>query len=849
MKKKIASLILSLATIQHLQCADFIWIGGVDSNILNPQNWTSTNVPGGSDTAVFSSVGTYFIPTLNGSPPSDISIGTIRFADKTSYNHNISVSVSTQLILQQTGIENLGGAEQFFLINGPNSILRFENSSSADVNQSDNVYYSITNSGRVRFANTATASNSHISLLSTGGLLEFFSNATAAEAKITINGSNSTVNFFNNSLGGDATLASSNLGSIVFTNTSKAQNAVISLDKSTLTFNSSSQANSAHITAVNTSTVTFSTNSSANAAFIKANRSKIFFNNNASGDSATISLASFSNLEFNQNNTLASVNSDISSKINIKGFQLTLGNTNENSVIEGVINGLEGSLIKNGTGTLVLDGENTYTGETVINNGKLAGYGSVAGNLTLLSSTTFSSGNNTVDSFRIGGQYVQHAGTHLQVFVNGQGYASTVAAAGKASINGDLRISSPNNTYSVGNRYVLVHSDQGLTGTFVNTCIDNPYFIPTVTYDSSNAFLTVRTDFKTFTKNQNQSQVAKQIDQLAHPNPSQAVLINDLAQFEQPEMRKALDFLSGSQYVNLLQINQASNRRLIRRIGILNLLDPYCNCYDTIALWIEGGAGRSFISDDRHSMGLKGWDENVNGGLYKCARNIAFGAAVDYEWHHLTFNQHSGDGEFQQAKGTFFGSYQFPFGYLAVDVIGGGSWGRVNRAIPKPRAFKTQSDPETTNVTTYCELGQTLCYNYAILQPYVGLNYTAVRLASTKESCGGIADLKIKSKILNSLDSLLGFHFFASMIFDIDVKGDIAWRYRCVDQNTLAVKFRNFGHTFKVKGVCLERNSIEGLLQAECRLYDCFQFYALLQGERGKHYANIQTNLGFEFIF
>ncbi|MFC1508338.1 autotransporter-associated beta strand repeat-containing protein [Candidatus Omnitrophota bacterium] len=76
----------------------------------------------------------------------------------------------------------------------------------------------------------------------------------------------------------------------------------------------------------------------------------------------------------------------------ISGTQALNFNTTGHVVVSGVIGTGAGTVTKTGTGTLQLDGVNTYTGATSINGGTLAGTGTVASAITMANATTLAPG-------------------------------------------------------------------------------------------------------------------------------------------------------------------------------------------------------------------------------------------------------------------------------------------------------------------------------------------------------------------------------------------------------------------------------------------------------------------------
>lgn len=115
----------------------------------------------------------------------------------------------------------------------------------------------------------------------------------------------------------------------------------------------------------------FAFNSTAGAANIVNNAGSIYFYDNASGGTATYTGGASSLLNIAgltaSGMTIGSIAG--SGSILATGKALTVGGNNTTTAFAGIISGLGGSLIKQGSGTLTLSGVNTYTGSTTINAG------------------------------------------------------------------------------------------------------------------------------------------------------------------------------------------------------------------------------------------------------------------------------------------------------------------------------------------------------------------------------------------------------------------------------------------------------------------------------------------------
>jgi autotransporter-associated beta strand protein len=184
---------------------------------------------------------------------------------------------------------------------------------------------------------------------------------------------------------------------------------------------------------------------------------------------------------------------------------LTVGDSTDTSFGGGIAG--PGNIIKAGSGTLTLGGTSIYTGTTTISAGTLSMQGSAISSATIVSSggtlkgsgavgaTTVQNGGalapgNSIGTFNVVGNLSFAAGSVYAVEVSPTA-ADNTFAVGVASLNGTVAASVAPGSYSFGQRFTILTTYGGISGTFASLTGIPASLKGELSYDAKNAYLTL----------------------------------------------------------------------------------------------------------------------------------------------------------------------------------------------------------------------------------------------------------------------------------------------------------------------------------------------------------------------
>jgi fibronectin-binding autotransporter adhesin len=399
--------------------------------------------------------------------------------------------------------------------------------------------------------------------------------------------------------------------------------------------------------------------------------------------------------------------------------------------------GSGGGLLKMGAGTLVLNGNNTYTGGTTVNAGNLqigdadhpgasivgpvdidpagilSGHGTINGNVNNFG--TLSPGGS-IGTLNVNGNVTFNPGSTFNVEINPQ-QASLLNVSGLASLgnaNANVSVLADPGTYSP-RTYTILNAG-AISGRFAGVSITNPTVSPTLELlTPSLKFFPNRVDLA--------------LDVVVNPIDPQIDI----------KVGKNRDRLVSGRLNAPLGINCAENRYgfWARGLGMLSSADASGN-----APGYDGDTGGAIM----------GFDHQF--GKYLSLGIAGFTTHTDVTTHQSIGNLSSSDNAGASLYGILTsGAWQFK----SVFSYDNSSYS-AQRAIPNSISqLRVQSNTHANHLSSYDELSYTFRTGDFSVQPMLGLNLGWLRQNGFSERGGRVGqNLSVDGRTIYTLDTLAG---------------------------------------------------------------------------------------------
>lgn len=544
-----------------------------------------------------------------------------------------------------------------------------------------------------------------------------------------------------------------------------------------------------------------------------------------------------------------------------------------------------GGLTKQGIGTLVLTGNNTYAGPTLVNQGWLAVNGSVTsavsvqnggivggsgtvGSLTARQGGTVAPGNS-IGTLNVAGNVSFEPGSRYAVEVGPNGQSDRIQSSGSATIGGgEVAVTLENSanllTQSevrslLGQQYTILSAQQGVSGQF-DAVAPNYLFLGTgLSYQPTGVTLSVGrngTSFASVAQTPNERAVAAAADALAAGNPVYESL---LGSGTAGDARQAFRQLSGQIHADIASalvndsryLREALNGRLRQAEG---LASSSAIKADEDGAWAQLLGAWDHASGDANATGYQASTYGVLVGLDSAAAaDWRLGVATGYTRTSL----HGGYGSKADSDNYHLAAYgDKQFGALALRGGAGYTWHRID--TKRSVNYGMQSDRDTAKYSArteqlFAEAGYSVQGEWLNLEPFVNLAYVNFENNGIAES-GGAAALRGDKQHTDATVSTLGLRadteWQVSAGTTVALRSELGWQhqYGGLERGT-GLRFNGGNAPFVVDSVPVSRDGMVLKAGAEVAVNESATLSLGYGGLLSQHHQDNSVNAGFTWRF
>lgn len=496
-----------------------------------------------------------------------------------------------------------------------------------------------------------------------------------------------------------------------------------------------------------------------------------------------------------------------------------------------------GGLTKQGIGTLVLSGNNTYAGPTLVNQGRLAVNGSLQSTVTVndggvlggngrIGALVVNRGGvvapgNSIGTLRVSNDVTFQPGSTYAVEVDSTGSDRLVSdgqiAVGGANLALDLQnpgvsLQSQQATSLVGRQFDILDAAGGVQGSFAQVQSNALFLGGGLAYTGSGVRLAVQrnaTSFASVGLTANQRSVAAAADRLGAGNPVYESL---LLSADAASAQQAFDQLSGEIHPAVGNLLLNDSRQLRDAVGERTRLQGVEG--QDNGLWVKAlGAWGKADGDSghaRYSSSIGGMLLGIDGQMSEDTR---VGVFTGYSDSSLSM----GDGRHSSASVDSYhlGAYAGKeLEQLRLSVGASHSWHRIEtkRELQYNEVSdrqKSKRDAQSTQV--FGEAAWKVELPSVALEPFANLAYVHIASDSFREH-GGAAALKggqdNRDAWLSTLGMRAGKQLQLSSGQAVELAATLGWQHNLsstgADQH---LAFAGQGDTYKVQALSLDRDA------------------------------------------
>ncbi len=580
-------------------------------------------------------------------------------------------------------------------------------------------------------------------------------------------------------------------------------------------------------------------------------------------------------------------------QIHLGGHTLTVGAIID-TTFGGNIDGIGGSLIKQGSSQLVLTGASTYTGLTTINAGALAVDGSltssvlinIGGTLQGFGSVGSVTNNGTIAPGRsigkitVNGDYTQTGAYDAEI--GPSGVSDLIDITGTAMLDGTLNVIPLAGSYFPEFIYTILNANGGLMNTkFANVNVLDPKLKIGVIYTGTQVQLVVNNnvffvgaDIYEF----NPLNVQNYLESLTYFEnnqiiPAQQDLFNIILIISSLDptnpVVNALDQLQPAMF-GAFEIVNSNIRSFIA--SILNYQPRELSCHQleyclpcgNASIWADPFV---FYLDQERVYDMKGFTASMGGGVLgfnsTFGHHILLGLAAGGTNSSISWKENGGHGGMASGFLCLYGNWRPPGGYVEFSALGGQDFFRAHRHIDFPGVNRTAVNKHKgKDLALHFGSGLKHRYKTVDFQPFMDIDYSYLHQNTYKENGAISLDLRVKAKNEQMIRFQEGICF--TRVFDV---GTGCWApsfslsyisefpiFRTYYKSLLAQQEgpsspEGGWTTFRSRSFGKVSNRVAPSIDFTWRGVSCFSFSARYTAEIGKYMTIQKGDVNFKYDF